>query len=293
MSDNKGYKSFMPYINMNSYGFTAAISAVTIGIAAIPAEILTLPICAIRTNYMANVKSIIKDNSLSDSERKIPKVSIRQVTMNIYNQRGLYGFFNATAPAVMSQILSSSSKYTMYEGFKHYYGNGDNNFGKNALFGTISGVSGGLITAPFDRARALRQHNDGPTTRSFGSIGRLYLSNPMEAWKGYSFSFGKNVVLYSTLYPGYDLIKSYNNGNPVVASFIAPLIISGILQPIEFARTRHMLGLEWKMGWNPRPYYTGYTLTAGRAIPHFMITMCTMEYVKVMVQKHLGITVKK
>lgn len=274
----------------NNWSFNnVAISATTMGLSAIPAELITLPICAVKTNYMA----MVKNSAINEQKKYIPTLNMRQVTMDIYNKRGLYGFFNASAPAITSQMISSASKFTLYEGFKHHFGNGDNNFAQNALFGIVSGVSGGLFTAPFDRARALRQYNNGQATKTYGSIGKLFLQKPLEAWRGYGFTFGKNVALYSLLYPGYDLIKKKTGGNAMAASLFTPMIISGILQPIEFARTRHMLNQEWRLGWNPRPYYTGYTLTAGRAIPHFMITMCTMEYLKGIVQERWGIVVKK
>lgn len=291
MSNQKNYYNE----GLHGYSFlnTVAISAATIGLASIPAEASTLPICAIRTNYIAAIKSSTKNVDTVARASYVPQIKIPQIARDIYQKRGLYGFFNASAPAITSQIISSASKYSFYEALKYHYGQPDDGFFKKALFGTISGVTGGLLTAPFDRMRALRQYNDGQITRSYQSIAKLFLSNPMEAWRGYGFSFGKNVVLYSLLYPGYDSVKTYTGGNPIVASLSSALVISGILQPIEFARTRHMLGQNWRLGWNPRPYYTGYTLSAGRAIPHFMITMCTMEYLKEKVENEYGVTIKK
>ena len=65
-----------------------------------------------------------------------------------------------------------------------------------------------------------------------------------------------------------------------MSSIFTTLVLTGIMQPIEFIRARMMTNKEWKLGWNPRIYYTGFTLTAGRSLPHFSITMCFSEFLK-------------
>ena len=87
------------------------------------AEIATLPLCTIKTNYQNNMNN-----------------SIKTVSKDIYNKYGIRGFYKASFPALGSQLLSSSTKYVFYhvlEDQKFQYSN-------KFLNGCISGITNGL-----------------------------------------------------------------------------------------------------------------------------------------------------
>ena len=71
-------------------------SAIATGVA----EIVTLPICTLKTVYQ-NTSSV----SFVESAKKI------------YITSGIKGFYKASVPAIMSQMFSTSSKYAFYRKF--------------------------------------------------------------------------------------------------------------------------------------------------------------------------------
>ncbi len=249
-------------------------SAFSIGLACIPAELLTLPLNTLKINYAASVIKNINQKHI------IYPIKLNIMAINIYKSRGIYGFFNSSPMAITSQIFSATSKYTIYECLKKHFGTTQNNLLLNILMGSFAGITGAFIVQPIDQVKILRQYDDGKPTKSYRSIFKQFLIKPSSAWRGYPASFSKNIVLYGLLYPFYDRAKNVFNNNILISAIVTTLITSTITQPIEFIRTRIMTGYEWKLGWSPKVYYTGYTLTAGRAIPHFAITMYFTEFLK-------------
>jgi hypothetical protein len=71
---------------------------ISISSATFIAEIITLPICTIKTIYQNN-------NHLNTV----------QTIQKIYSENKLKGFFNASKPAIISQIISTTSKYIFYK----------------------------------------------------------------------------------------------------------------------------------------------------------------------------------
>ena len=67
------------------------------------AELLTLPICTIKTIYQNN-----------------PYFNTVETIKHIYKQNGYIGFFSASTPAIIAQVISTSSKYTFYQKIKEY-----------------------------------------------------------------------------------------------------------------------------------------------------------------------------
>ena len=136
-------------------------TAISVSTASIPAELITLPICTMRINYAASV-------ILNEKRNIVYPVRLHHLAQNIYNSRGLYGFFNSSPMAILSQVVSATSKYTIYDFLKRHFGTTQNDWMVNSGFGAIAGVTGAFITQPIDRVKTLRQYDDGKPTRSYG-----------------------------------------------------------------------------------------------------------------------------
>lgn len=111
------------------------------------AEILTLPICTIKTNYQ---------NSSS--------TNIGRTIRMMYAQGGARVFFQASVPAISSQIFSTSSKYFLYRGLEHKF-NPTNNPYKRVLHGVTSGLVSTILTHPLDFVKVHWQMSPAQSTQ--------------------------------------------------------------------------------------------------------------------------------
>ena len=82
----------MNYKNLLASSFGTAI-----------AEIITLPLCTSKTYYQTNLEY----NSIKD------------VYIKIYKTKGIFGFYNASFPAISSQIINTTTKFTFYHFIKN------------------------------------------------------------------------------------------------------------------------------------------------------------------------------
>lgn len=207
------------------------------------AEILTLPICTIKTNYQTNYQT------------NYHKGGIIKTVKNIYQIRGLKGFYSASIPAISAQVISTAGKYTLYR-----VGT-SNNFPK-VLSGIGAGIIVSTITHPFDFLRISLQRDDPIVWESI--------------YRGYSKTLIK-VTIGSSLYlPIYDIIKSYID-NVFVASLTSAIISTTLIQPFDYIKTRNIAGLNWYQGSNPLIYFRGCSLNLLRVVPHFITVMCLTE----------------
>ncbi len=214
------------------------------------AEILTLPICTIKTIYQTNT---------------LPNKTVQQIISHIYSIHGFKGFFQASIPAIGSQILSTSSKYYLYHQIKELRQTDPTDLLSNSFNGALGGVGGSLLSHPFDVWKNYLQRDQ--------KLSKLSLST---LYSGYSGSFVKNIVLYSILFPVYDFYKLHI-GSSVLAAISTTLTCSIVTQPVDYYKTVLMSGSRFT-GWsNP---YKGFGLMISRAIPHFIISMGITDYVK-------------
>jgi hypothetical protein len=248
-------------------------NALSAGLASIPAELLTLPLCTIRLNYFSSV-------TVNEQGKVFHPQNLWHLTKEIHSKRGLHGFFNSSPLAIISQIVSGTSKYSIYEFLKMSFSSEKQNWMMNSFLGATSGVCGVSLTQPIDTLKVMRQYCDGQVTRSYNSILKEVFSNPLKLWRGSSASLTKNIILYSLLYPTYDMFRYISDDNILVSSIITPIMITSVMQPIEFIRARIMTDKTWKLGWNPLIYYKGYLLTSIRSVIHFSITMLFIEFLK-------------
>lgn len=223
------------------------------------AEMITFPICTLKTNY-----------------QNMANVSIREVYNDIWSRYGLRGFYNASGWAIGSQILSTSSKYTFYQCFKNIipkeievFGHV---FGNTFVSGISSGITSSIMTHPVDVVKIHSQMHTPffPELRKHG---------PFIFYRGYSKSLVKSSVGSSCFFPLYDMFKNHVS-NPALAALLSSTVSTTILQPVDYMKTRQIYGQPFFSGWHPTPYFKGLSLNLARVIPHFTIVMTLIEMFK-------------
>ena len=212
------------------------------------AEIVTLPICTLKTNFQ-NSKN----------------TSIRLTAKDMYAKGGIKVFYRASYPAIGSQVISTASKYGLYR----YFNDSQIVTSNKVINGMIGGCLSSLITHPIDSIKVHMQMSTPfiPELKKNG-LGLFY--------RGYSKTFTKILIASSLFFPLYDYCKEYT-GSSIVSSFISATISTTAMQPLDYLKTRHIYGQTLFQGFDPRPYYKGYSLNMMRVVPHFMITMCVID----------------
>ena len=243
-----------------SVGTNLMISALSASIA----EIITLPICTIKTNYQNTNSS-----------------SIVSTTKNIYNSKSIRGFYNSSVPAVCGQAFSTSSKYTLYRYFESIEGEYSKKYYVKILNGLAAGITSSLITHPIDTMKvSLQMGNSFSSYMSeFRQLGAKLI------YRGYSKTFIKVLSSAAFFLPIYDIIRS-KQYNPFVSAFLSAVISTTIMHPVDYLKTRHIANLPLFHGYNPITYYKGYSLNLARIVPHFILMMYFIDRFERLVLKH-------
>lgn len=209
------------------------------------AELITLPICTLKTVYQ---------NTNSNS--------ILATMYNIKSKYGIRGFYNGSMAAIFSQVLSTSTKYTWYQTLKNIIPN-------IFVAGVMSGILACSMTHPIDVVKIHVQMNTPliPEIRKHG---------PLLFYRGFSKTLVKSSIGSGLFFPLYDFFKKRTD-NYITASLFSALISTTILQPVDYMKIRHIYGLPFFSGWHPKPYFKGLSLNLGRVVPHFIITMSIIE----------------
>lgn len=212
--------------------------------ATILAECVTIPIMTIKTNYQNGGENVIR---------------------TIYDQYGLMGFYRSTIFAITSQVLSSTLKYNGYNYFKE-------KTDYKILAGIYSGVASSLITHPVDVVKIHYQMNvNFRSTLAENGLSIFY--------RGYSKSIGKMMIGSSTFLPIYDYIReTHPECSAFSASILSSILSTTLMHPLDYLKVRHIYGLSCYNGLNPLNYFKGLSLNLARIVPHFVITMTTIEY---------------
>ncbi len=224
------------------------------------AEIATLPICTIKTVYQ------------NHSTFTIPQ-TIHHIYHSYGQRPSIRGFFQASSPAIISQIVSTSSKYSAYQYIKEYRGITDkSDFFNNSLNGIAGGLIGSVITHPFDLWKNFSQRNASYAThlknaRSKGI--RYFIKDGL--YQGYTGSIAKNVVLYASLFPLLDFYQS-KTSHFWLASLGTTLSVSLLIQPFDYYKVVKM-GTISNSQIHIRNISRGFSLLLARSIPHLWITM--------------------
>lgn len=220
------------------------------GLATLCAELITLPICTVKSNYQVNEKK-----------------GIISTVKEVYKRKGVRSFFSASFPAMGGQIISTSLKYAIYEQLKK-----ENNIQIGTVGnGLISGIASSVVTHPLDVVRVTWQLNK----RMSDEVKQEGLKI---VYRGYSKSLMKVSVGSMLFFPIYDSIKSKLD-HPLLASFSSSIVSTTIMQPLDYMKTRHMAG---KSPWSSslKGYFKGFSLNLLRIVPHFTITMTATEFIK-------------
>lgn len=215
--------------------------------ATLVAEIVTLPICTVKTNYQNNHNKI------------------NLIIRDIYRQHGILGFYRSSSMSILSQVVSTAIKFNGYEFMK-------TQTDYKVLAGLTAGIFSSLITHPIDVIKIHRQMNQPfyPILKEKGLI---------LIYRGYSKSFAKVSISSSCFFPIYDSIKEHSN-SPTLSAFTSAIVSTTIMQPVDYMKVRHVYGLSYFNGYNPITYFRGLSLNLSRVIPHFIITMNLIEYFK-------------
>lgn len=227
-------------------GFSSVVGAGT-------AEIVTLPLCTIKTNFQVNNTA-----------------SLRKEILSIYTKNGMKGFYGASVPAIFGQVVSTSSKFTFYQIIKHERKTHDGDLLNNSLNGMVGGILGSLLSHPIDVVKNSYQRDK----QIFNEIKKAGYKT---FYRGYTQTIAKNIMLYGTLFPLYDKYKTLFNGNVIQSTVLTTITTCTLLQPIDYIRTRYMAGNFNNIGWNPINYYKGFSISLTRSMIHFSLTMFVTE----------------
>ena len=238
--------------NMKQHG-TLVQNMVASAAATGVAEIITLPICTIKTNHQTKTT-----------------INIPTTIRTIYNRSGVFGFYRASAPALGSQILSTSLKYSIYLQLQNAVGKNDPV--SNVAYGLVAGVSTSLLTHPIEFFKISMQRHVTP-------MQEVRLFGPGVVYRGYSKNIFQVVISSILFFPVYDTVNRKVQ-SPLIASFISACISTTLMQPVDYAKTVHIAGGRWNHGFSLAPYFRGYTLNMLRVVPHFVIVMTIAEAVK-------------
>jgi len=217
------------------------------------AEVLTLPICTIKTNY-----------------QNTTNINISQTIRAIWQRGGIREFYKAATPAVGGQMVSSASKYFLYRRIESNHFFGDNILNK-MICGSMSGILSSIVTHPLDTIKIHRQMKKpfGLDLKKEG-LGLFY--------RGYNKTFAKILFSAALFFPIYDLCYEQTT-SPMVSAFTSALISTTLMQPIDYFKTREIYGLPL-YNKNVGMYFKGLELNLMQVIPHFMIMMCAIEYLQ-------------
>jgi hypothetical protein len=223
-------------------------------IGTLTAEIITLPICTIKTIYQNN-----------------PNITINETIKMIINKSGYKGFIQASPPAIIGQVISTSTKYSFYNYIKNIRQTNSTDLMDNSINGMLGGILGSLFSHPIDLWKNYSQRNEAFPWKCL---------NPKFYYQGYSASIYKNLVLYSCLFPIYDYYK-VKFDSIYISSILTTLTISTIIQPFDYYKTVKMAGTN-NSALKLSSFSRGFGLMLARSIPHFCITMCITEKIKLL-----------
>jgi hypothetical protein len=234
---------------------------IIISIASSIAEICTLPICTVRTNYI----------NLSKSD---PNKTIKQIIKTAYINHGIRWFYSSKFSAIGGQVLSTTSKYTLYNYLSTNNPIKSDKYLHNVTNGIIVNILTSLITHPLDYIKINKQ---------MGCIVNNF--NPF-IYKTYGPNLSKAILSGAVCFPIYDLTKYYTNDS-IISGLSSAVISTAVIQPLDYLKIRRIYGLKFD---NIGNLYTGYTLYLIKIVPCFMITMIMTEKIKQML--NLTVNVK-
>lgn len=214
------------------------------------AEIVTLPICTIKTCYQGG-------NSQSYLE----------TIKHVYRRGGMLEFYRASIPAISAQVFTSAYKITVFEYLKTkiclekaqniYY---------LMLAGLISSITCLMFTHPLDYFRVSLQVNR-----------QIHLK---DIYKGIGPALMKNTLGGITFLPLRQFLKNYFPDQETwKLGLIAAIISTIIVHPFDFFKTFLLANTRGSKIPFRNPY-RGLTINLCRIVPHFVIMTEIAEKLK-------------
>lgn len=204
------------------------------------AEIVTLPICTVKTIY------------------QVENVSVKDCVSKIKNNPLV--LFKASIPAVLSQIYTSVYKFTIFNYFQQFF----EKTWQLLLLGSCVSVSSLVVTHPLDYIRVSYQTNQ-----------KMVLK---ECFKGISPNTMKQTIAGAAYLPvrqsiknNFPELKSWQAG--VIAAFIG----TSLVHPFDYFKT-YLLGNAVGTKVNFSRPFRGLHLNLMRVIPHFVIMTEMSDY---------------
>lgn len=208
------------------------------------AEILTQPICLIRTKLINN---------------NIP-TKVDKIISDLIQKEGIFYLFKSSPPAIIVQVISSSIKYNIY--IKNY----KKSTQEKIRNGIITGIIISTFTNPIDVIRINIQ---------MGIKEFIYKPLPFY-YKGYTPSLCKSIIDGAFYFPSKEYLNNQIN-NDIISKFIASCIVITLSQPVDWIKIRLMNNQV--ITFQCIKYcYTGYFLNLIKLIPYITITNFLYEY---------------
>ena len=132
----------------------------------------------------------------------------------------------------------------------------------------VGGILGSILTHPIDCWKNFTQRNESYIKYLKSLSGTNLIRNGL--YKGYMGSIGKNIALYSSLFPLNDFYKSKFDSTLISAS-LTTITVSLIVQPFDYYKVVKMAGNK------PDKPFRGFGLMIARSLPHFAITIYVTE----------------
>lgn len=177
------------------------------------AEITTLPICTIKSNY-----------------QNLHSTSMLNTIKQIYERNGIRSFYSGSIPAILGQVLSTSSKYTLYKQFEYYFGS---NISLKPIYGSCSSIIVSLITHPIDLIKVNMQMGNN----------KFKDKNLRSFYNGYSKTFSKSIISGSLFLPMCDHFSNKTNSK-FYGSLISATISTILMHPLDYLKTLQMYNLN-------------------------------------------------
>jgi len=214
------------------------------------AEIITLPLCTIKTNHQVENNRFLKDTILQ-----------------IYQKHKFIGFYQASFPAILSQVMSTTTKFSFYRYLSQIRETKKNDIIQNSINGVLGGLAGSVICHPIDVYKNYTQ-------RGANYFEELRIKKHKILYQGYSQTILKNIVLYSILYPTYDYYYSKTNSS-TISAIGTTITVGFITQPFDYLKTRYIAGVY---AYRIKDLYKGFGIMLMRNIPNFLITMSIINF---------------
>ena len=247
-------------INESSQISSGYKNIIASALATIVAEFATAPICTLKTNFQ------------NTNNQKLTTVF-----WSIYSNHGVMGFYRSSFAAIGSQVLSTSSKFFWYSYLNENFPAQESDLiNRKFIIGSTAGLLSSFMTHPVDVLKIYFQMN---TFRSkfFSDLREV---GPLLFYRGYSKTVSKSVFSSFFFYPILDILRDDYQCSTVTASVTSAVISTTMMQPLDYMKVRNIYGLPYFNGFNPLNYFKGISLNLIRVVPHFVITMTGIEYIK-------------